>query len=144
MATSGTIGFIVQEVPDAFRERTRLRKWLHRVAQDHGTRIDAVNFVLMHDNGLLYFNQTFLGHDDYTDVITFPVDSNNGVAGDVLMSYDRIKENAVAYHVPAAAELRRVMVHGLLHLLGHKDKTKAQREAMHAMEEKYLARFQRM
>ncbi len=143
MTTSGTVGFIVQEVPDAFRDRTRMRKWLHRVAQDHGTRIDAVNFVLMTDDGLLYYNQTFLDHDDYTDVITFPVDSNNGVAGDVLMSYDRIKENAAAYDVPAAAELRRVMVHGLLHLLGHKDKTKAQRASMRALEEKYLARFQR-
>lgn len=143
MANSGAIGFIVQEVPDAFRDRGLLRKWLYRVAQDHGTRIDAVNFVLMSDEGLLYYNQTFLGHEDYTDVITFPVDSNNGVAGDVLMSYDRIKENATSFKVPAAIELRRVMVHGLLHLLGHADKTKAQREAMRGMEEKYLARLKK-
>lgn len=141
MATAGTIGFIVQEVPDAFRERIRLRKWLQGVAQDHGTRIDAVNFVLMSDKALLYYNETFLQHHDYTDVITFPVESNNGVAGDVLMSYDRIKENAAAFDVPTQHELHRVMVHGLLHLLGHKDKTKALRESMRALEEKYLARF---
>lgn len=143
MATLGTIGFIVQEVPDAFRERTRLRKWLHRVAQDHGTRIDAVNFVLMSDKGLLYYNETFLQHNDYTDVITFPVESNNGVAGDVLMSYERIKENAAAFGVPTQRELHRVMVHGLLHLLGHSDKSKAKREAMRAMEDKFLARMPR-
>ncbi|MBX2971922.1 MAG: rRNA maturation RNase YbeY [Flavobacteriales bacterium] len=141
MATSGTIGFIVQEVPDAFRERARLRRWLQTVAQDHGTRIDAVSFVLMTDKALLYYNQTFLHHDDHTDVITFPVESNNGVAGDVLMSYERIRENAATFGVSARHELHRVMVHGLLHLLGHKDKTKAQREAMRGMEEKYLARF---
>ena len=141
MATSGTIEFIVQDVPDAFREPTRSRKWLYRVAQDHGTRIDRVNFVLMSDKDLLYYNETFLHHDDLTDVITFPVESNNGVAGDILISYDRIKENAATYGASAKQELRRVMVHGLLHLLGHKDKTKAQRETMHQLEEKFLARF---
>ncbi|TXI76784.1 MAG: rRNA maturation RNase YbeY [Flavobacteriales bacterium] len=141
MAANGTIGFVVQAVPDAFRERARLRKWLLRVAQDHGTRIDDMCYVLMTDKGLLHFNRTFLHHDDHTDVITFPVESNNGVAGDVLISYQRVKENAAEYGVTAQHELRRVMVHGLLHLLGHKDKTKADRQAMRAMEEKYLALF---
>lgn len=141
MPASGTIGFIVQQVPNAFRDRTRLRRWLYRVAQDHGTRIDAVSFVLMDDKSLLRYNRDFLQHDDYTDVITFPVESNNGVSGDVLMSYDRIRENAAAFGVSAQQELRRVMVHGLLHLLGHTDKTKAQRTAMRAQEDTYLARF---
>lgn len=141
MAALGSIGFIVQEVPDAFRERTKLRRWLHRVAQDHGTRIDAVTFVLMADKALLHYNSSFLQHDDYTDVITFPVESNNGVAGDVLMSYDRIKENAKIFRVPVQHELRRVMVHGLLHLLGHRDKSKAERDGMRALEDKYMARL---
>lgn len=140
MSATGTVGFIVQAVPDAFRERARLRKWVHRIAQDHGTRIDAVHFVLMSDTALLHFNKTFLGHDDLTDVITFPVESNNGVSGDILMSHDRIKENAAEFGVTARHELRRVMVHGMLHLLGHTDKTKAQREAMRALEDRYLDR----
>lgn len=143
MAALGTIGFILQEVPDAFRERTELRQWLHRVAQDHGTRIDAINFVLMTDKALLHYNKTFLQHNDYTDVITFPVESNNGVAGDVLMSYDRIKENAALFGVSTKHEIRRVMVHGLLHLLGHSDTSKAKREAMRALEDEYLKRFAR-
>lgn len=141
MASTGTIGFIVKDVPDAFRDRTRLRRWLYRVAQDHGTRIDAISFVLMDDKGLLHYNSTFLQHDDYTDVITFPVESNNGVSGDVLMSYDRIRENAATFGVSAQQELRRVMVHGLLHLLGHSDKSKAKREAMRIREDLYLARY---
>ncbi|MBL0036285.1 MAG: rRNA maturation RNase YbeY [Flavobacteriales bacterium] len=141
MATSGTIGFIVQDVPDAFRDRKHLRQWLYRVAQDHGTRIDAVSYVLMDDRALLKYNRDFLQHDDLTDVITFPVESNNGVSGDVLISYDRIRENASTFGVSAQHELRRVMVHGLLHLLGHSDKTKAQKEAMRVLEDKYLARF---
>jgi len=141
MASKGTIGFIVKDVPDAFRDRTRLRRWLYRVAQDHGTRIDAISFVLMDDKGLLHYNSTFLQHDDYTDVITFPVESNNGVSGDVLMSYDRIRENAATFGVSAQQELRRVMVHGLLHLLGHGDKSKAKREAMRVQEDLFLARY---
>ncbi len=141
MPTSGTIAFIVQEGPNAFRDRTRLRKWLYRVAQDHGTRIDTVSFVLMSDKALLRYNRDFLQHDDYTDVITFPVESNNGVSGDVLMSYDRIRENAGTYGASVQHEVRRVMVHGLLHLLGHTDKTKAKRTAMQMLEDKYLVRF---
>ncbi|MBL7962799.1 MAG: rRNA maturation RNase YbeY [Flavobacteriales bacterium] len=135
------ISFVVQNVPDAFRERVRLRRWLGRVAQDHGTRIDAVTYVLMDDEALLRYNRDFLQHDDYTDVITFPVESNNGVCGDVLMSHERIKENASEYQVPVAHELRRVMVHGLLHLLGHDDRTKAKKAAMRTLEDKYLARY---
>ena len=141
MATSGTIGFMVQAGPDAFRDRAHLRQWLFRVAQDHGTRIDAVSYVLMNDRALLKFNRDFLQHDDLTDVITFPVESNNGVSGDVLISYDRIRENANAFGVSAQHELHRVMVHGLLHLLGHTDKTKAQKEGMRVLEDKYLARL---
>ncbi|MFT3884443.1 MAG: rRNA maturation RNase YbeY [Flavobacteriales bacterium] len=139
MSASGDIGFIVQQVPDAFRDRNALRKWLRRVAQDHGTRVDRVTYVLMDDDALLHYNNTFLAHDDYTDVITFPVESNNGVAGDILISYDRIRENAATYGVSAQHELHRVMVHGLLHLLGHSDKSKAKREAMRQLEDKYLA-----
>jgi rRNA maturation RNase YbeY len=141
MPTSGTISFVVQQVPDAFRERSRSRRWLMRVAQDHGTRIDTVSFVLMSDRALLQYNRDFLQHDDLTDVITFPVESNNGVSGDILISYDRIRENASEFGVSAQQELRRVMVHGLLHLLGHKDKTKAQREAMRVQEDRFLVRY---
>ena len=133
------ISFVVQTVPNAFRDRAALRAWIHAVAYGHGSRIDAVAFVLMDDKALLRYNRDFLQHDDYTDVITFPVESSNGVAGDVLMSYDRIRENAATFGVSAQEELHRVMVHGLLHLLGHNDKTKAKRDAMRALEDRWLA-----
>lgn len=133
------VTFLVQDVPDPFRDRTRLRHWLQRVAADHGSRIDRVCFVAMGDKALLAYNRTYLQHDDYTDVITFPVESSNGASGDVLISTDRIRENAAAFGVSARHELHRVMVHGLLHLLGHADRTKAQKAAMRALEDKYLA-----
>ncbi len=133
-----TIAFKAIDVPNAFRDRQVLRTWLHSVANDHGHSINELNYVLMSDDGLLEYNQRYLGHNEYTDVITFDGQTGTGVSGDVLMSYDRIKENAATFGVSVKAELHRVMVHGLLHLLGHSDKTKAQRESMRGQEDKYL------
>lgn len=132
------IAFKAIDVPNAFRDRAGLRSWLIKVARDHDQSIAELNYVLMGDDALLEYNRRYLEHDEYTDVITFDGQTGNGVSGDVLISYDRIKENAALYGVSAQQELRRVMVHGLLHLLGHRDKTKAQREAMRVLEDKYL------
>lgn len=141
MATRGHIAFIVHQVPSAFRERERLRKWLTAVAKDHGHSIGELNYVLMSDKDLLKYNREFLQHDEFTDVITFDGQTGTGVSGDVLMSLDRIRENAGHYESSVQGELRRVMVHGLLHLLGHSDKTTALRKAMRAQEDKYLAHY---
>ena len=135
------IAFKAEEVPNAFRDREQLRRWLQAVARDHGLSINELNYVLMSDDALLAYNQRYLGHDEYTDVITFDGQTGTGVSGDILMSYERIKENAAELGIPAQHELRRVMVHGLLHLLGHDDKTKAKKAAMREQEDKYLARW---
>jgi len=137
----GAIAFKAVEVPNAFRDRTALRKWLHGVARDHGHSIGELNYVLLTDKALLEYNQRYLDHDEFTDVITFDGQTGTGVSGDVLMSYDRIKENAASFGVSAQNELRRVMVHGLLHLLGHGDKTKAQKQAMRELEDRCLGRW---
>ncbi|MBK9193507.1 MAG: rRNA maturation RNase YbeY [Flavobacteriales bacterium] len=136
------ISFAAQNVPDAFRARTLLRAWLLRVAKREGHSIEQLNYVLMTDNELLRYNRHYLGHNEYTDIITF--DTSEGrkgavISGDILISYDRVKENARAFNVPAQQELKRVMVHGLLHLCGHGDKVEKQQRAMRALEDKYLA-----
>ena len=132
------ITFKALEVPAAFRDRTSLRRWLHHVARDHGHSINELNYVLMTDDALLEYNRRYLDHDEYTDVITFDGQTGKGISGDILMSYDRIRENARSFGTSAQGELHRVMVHGLLHLLGHTDKSKAQREQMRALEDRYL------
>lgn len=134
----GHIAFLAREVPNAFGDRKRLRAWLERVAAEHGSRIDELNFVLLSDAALHGFNQRYLKHHDLTDVITFDLQAGSGIAGDVLISLDRVRENALHYSVPITHELRRVMVHGLLHLLGHHDKKKDERAAMSALEDAYL------
>ena len=141
MKPEGGIWFIVQDVPNGFRNRTALRKWLRTIARDHGHSIGELNYVLLTDHALLKYNRDFLGHDEYTDVITFDGQTGNGVSGDILMSHDRIRENARAFGVSIHVELRRVMVHGLLHLLGHTDKTRVQRDAMRVLEDRYLRRY---
>lgn len=135
------ITFSAQGVPNVFRDRERLRRWLTGVARDHAHGIGELNYVLLGDDELLEYNRRYLQHEDYTDVITFDGQTGTGVSGDVLMSLDRIRENASTYGAPVQGELRRVMVHGLLHLLGHSDKTKAKKAAMRALEDKYLARY---
>ena len=137
----GAIAFKAVDVPNAFRDRTALRKWLHAIARDHGHSIGELNYVLLTDKALLEYNQRYLDHDEFTDVITFDGQTGTGVSGDVLMSYDRIKENATSFGVSAQNELCRVMVHGLLHLLGHGDKTKAQKQAMRELEDRCLGRL---
>lgn len=141
MAQNGIIAFKAVDVPNAFRNRDMLRKWIHAVVADHGHSVGELTFVLMTDRGLLPYNQHYLGHDDYTDVITFDLQTGNGVSGDILISYDRVRENARTFGAAASHELHRVMVHGLLHLLGHGDKSTAKRKAMQLQEDKYLARL---
>ncbi len=126
------------ELPNAFRDRSGLRQWLKAVARDHAHTIQELNYVLMSDAELLVYNKRYLHHDEYTDVITFDGQTGTGVSGDILMSYDRIRENAGTYGTSINQELGRVMVHGLLHLLGHTDKTKVQRQEMRALEDRYL------
>jgi rRNA maturation RNase YbeY len=135
------ITFQTRGVRSIYRDRTRLRKWLVAVAKDHGHSIGELNYVLMSDQELLKYNRAFLQHDEFTDVITFDGQTGTGVSGDVLMSLHRIRENAKTFGVSTQHELRRVMVHGLLHLLGHTDKKPAQRKAMRDQEDTYLARY---
>ena len=143
MAESGQVVFKAVDVANAFRDRERLRRWLRKVASDHGHSVGELTFVLLSDKGLLPYNKRYLGHDEFTDIITFDLQTGTGVSGDILISYDRVKENAGSYNVPVQAELQRVMVHGLLHLLGHGDKGPAKKKAMRAMEDKYLALLER-
>jgi len=138
------IRFILRGVPDAFRQRARLRRWLNAVAREEGRGIASLNYVLMDDQTLLGYNRQYLDHDELTDVITFPYGEGVMLEGEVLISLDRVKDNARDHHTTTADELRRVMVHGLLHLCGHRDKLVREGKAMRVLEERYLALWRSM
>jgi len=97
-----------------------------------------LSFVFCSDDYLLKMNKDYLQHDYFTDVITFDYTENNIISGDIFISIDRIKENAKRFNVTFEEELQRVMIHGILHLIGYNDKTEEEQSEMTEKENKYL------
>ncbi len=116
-------------------------KWLLAVAEKEGADIEELNYIFCTDDYLLEINKTHLEHDYYTDVITFDnrMLSTDPIAGDIFISYDRVRENAEDFEASIDQELARVMVHGLLHLIGYGDKTSEQASTMREKENYYLS-----
>jgi probable rRNA maturation factor len=114
--------------------------WIHRVAESEKKRIGTVSYIFCSDDYLLKLNIEYLNHDTLTDIITFPY-SKKPIEGDIFISVDRVRDNAKDFGVPFEHELRRVIIHGVLHLCGNGDKTKAQAAIMRQKEDAALAIF---
>ena len=97
-----------------------------------------ISIIFVTDSYLLEMNQKYLNHDYYTDIITFDYCEMNIVSGDLFISIDRVQENADTFNVDLLTELHRVMIHGVLHLCGYKDKTNEEERLMRDLENKYL------
>jgi len=113
--------------------------WLQKVVATENKKLGEIIIVFCNDTYLLEKNIQFLKHDTLTDVITFDYCEGNQISGDILISIDRVQENSEIYKVLFLSELDRVMVHGLLHLLGYKDKTKQDAKLMRSKEDFYLS-----
>lgn len=113
-------------------------KWINKVVALEGKSIGEISFIFCSDEYLLEVNKKYLAHDYYTDVITFDYTEGQKVNGDILISIDRVKENSISFSTKYMDELNRVMIHGVLHLLGYKDKTKKQKFLMTVKENIYL------
>ena len=133
------VNFFTEDVSYTLKHKTRIRTWLLETIEAEGYTLEELNFIFCSDDYLLKINQQFLNHDTYTDVITF---DNSEIAetiiGDIFISIERIQENAREFKSSVAAELCRVMAHGTLHLLGYKDKSKADKILMTEKEDHYL------
>ncbi len=133
------INFFIEDVTYTLKNKTPTRNWINNAILAEGYQLEELNFILCSDGYLLDMNQQFLKHDTYTDVITFDnSDKLKTINGDIFISIDRIQENARTFKVTTADELRRVMIHGTLHLLGYPDKTKAAKALMTQKEDYYL------
>ena len=121
-------------------EQLRLRKWIADVCDGEGAKLDALNYVFCGDAYLLEINRQYLQHDYYTDIITFPSVEAPLVGGDIFISTDRVKENAATYGSSYSNELRRVIIHGVLHLCGQGDKTEEEAAQMRRKEDQALAK----
>ncbi len=121
-----------------FKKRA-MNAWIKQVAADHGRRIGEVGYMFVSDEKILEVNNEYLGHDYYTDVITFDYDEDDVINGDIVISLDTVRSNAEMFHKSYEDELHRVIIHGILHLCGINDKGPGEREIMEANEDRALA-----
>lgn len=119
----------------------KYRQWLERITDSEGVGIGDVNYIFCDDEYLHGINVNYLHHDDYTDIITF--DNSTGVLleCDIFISTERVLENARKYKVNFDRELKRVMVHGLLHCMTYNDKTDEERKLMRQKEDEKIDMF---
>ena len=118
--------------------------WIRAVAKSYGRRVGEVGYMFVNDDKILEVNREYLGHDYYTDVITFDYDEDYVVSGDVVISLDTVASNAHLFNKTYEEELYRVIIHGILHLCGINDKGPGEREQMEAAENKALALRQQL
>ncbi len=124
------------------KTRKALRQLLNQTANNEGYEIQNITYIFMSDDELLEINQQHLQHDDYTDIITFDLsDIEASVDGEIYVSIDRIKDNAAKFNCTTEQELVRVLSHGLLHLLGYKDKSDSDIIKMREKEAACLTNF---
>lgn len=136
------IHYFTEDIRFTLKHKTIIKNWLREAIGTEGYRLEELNFIFCSDEYLLGINQQFLNHDTYTDVITFDnSEVLKTIEGDIFISVDRIRENAKQFKLDFRDELCRVMIHGTLHLLGYKDKTKAAKLLMTEKEDHYLSRL---
>jgi rRNA maturation RNase YbeY len=120
-------------------KRRETTAWIRRVAASYGKTVGEVGYLFCDDEKILEVNREYLGHDYYTDIITFDYDEGNQVNGDLVISLDTVRTNAEQFQKDYDEELHRVIIHGILHLCGLNDKGPGERELMEAAENKALA-----
>lgn len=122
------------------KSETQLSDWILASVLEEKKRLGELNYIFCDDEYLLRINQDFLNHDTLTDIISFDYSVGNELHGDIYISVDRVRENAKDYSVSFDEELARVMIHGVLHYCGYKDKTDDDQFIMTSKEDYYLAK----
>ncbi len=117
----------------------RCSAWIKDIASKHGKTIGEIAYIFCDDAKILEVNRQYLGHDYYTDIITFDYCEDDKLSGDIFISMDTVKSNSVTYGTDYYDELTRVIIHGILHLCGYKDKSDDESKAMRALEDAAVA-----
>jgi rRNA maturation RNase YbeY len=139
------ITFNNQDIAFTLKNKTILKKWINVVIEKKKRKTGDINFIFCSEDFLLSLNKKYLNHDTLTDIITFDYSKDSPkqtISGDIFISVDRTKENAQKFSKTVENELHRVMIHGVLHLLGHTDKTKSSKEEMTRQEDLSLKLLQ--
>ena len=119
--------------------RRDITAWIKAVAKNYGKKVGEIGYLFVDDEKILEVNNEYLGHDYFTDIITFDDDEGDTINGDIVISLDTVRSNALQFGRPYDEELHRVIIHGILHLCGINDKGPGEREIMEAEENKALA-----
>lgn len=131
---------VQQKLP--LKQRTVLRRFISSIFKAEKKRLRELNVVFCSDEYLYNINRHYLKHNTYTDIITFDLTGElPGITGEIYISLDRIRENAVKYRTSINDELHRVVFHGILHLCGYKDKSSAEKKSMKSKEDFYLKKY---
>lgn len=134
-----SITFQVEEKLDfSIPKREEVKKWLIKVAKSEKRKCGKLSYFFCTDRYLHTLNKRFLGHDTYTDIITFDYSNGDEISGEIFISIDRVKENSKKYEQAFNNELMRIMIHGVLHLCGYGDKAADQKKKMRQKENKAL------
>jgi probable rRNA maturation factor len=134
-----SIQFHKSQVQFRFSNKAKITKWIEAVVKKERKQIGFLNFIFCTDPALLAMNKQYLNHDYFTDIITFDYSKSKAIGGEIYISIDRVRENAAEMREMFHVELNRVIIHGVLHLLGYSDKTAAQKKAMRKKEDECLA-----
>ncbi len=132
------IHYFFEQTDFKFKPRRLTNSWLKMVAESEIKRIGEINIIFCSDNYILDINQKYLHHDYFTDIITFDYCEGDKLSGDLFISVDSVKENSMFYNTEFDEELNRVIVHGLLHLIGYDDHTEEEQTQMRSKENYYL------
>ena len=140
MPLNTPILFHKEDIQFRLTQAKLLKSSIHKIARKEGFTIKCINYIFCSDSYLKKINKEYLNHNYFTDIITFDNSEEKGIIeADIFISIDRVKENALLYNVPISSELKRVMIHGLLHLCGYGDKTIPQQKEMRKKEDSYLS-----
>ncbi|BDD02520.1 rRNA maturation RNase YbeY [Aureibacter tunicatorum] len=140
-----TIEFYSEEISFEVPEEEKIKQWIDAVIQNHGKKSGDISFIFCDDEYLHQINVQYLDHDTLTDIITFDnSDEEDVIEGDIFVSVDRVNENAKSFETTFDNELKRVIIHGILHLLGFKDKSDEEAQNMRDKEDESLAIFNKI
>ena len=136
------INFFNEDIDFKLKGKNNFKAWLKKVAETEGFRINDLNYIFCSDQYLHKINLEYLEHDTYTDIITFDnSEDETTIEGDIFVSIERINDNSNTLKTPLEEEIKRVIVHGLLHLCGYNDHTVEDKDKMRHLESKYILSF---
>lgn len=133
-----SVQYYNEDVPFPTLKRRKTSNWIKEAVIFEGKKVGNISFIFCSDNYLLDINKKYLSHDYFTDIITFDYVEGNIINGDIFISIDRVVENAKDFNTFLENELHRILIHGVLHLLGYKDKSKKDKDLMTKKEDYYL------